>query len=171
MPVTPFHFGPGALFKCAAPGNFSWTVFAFANGLIDLEPVLLFFFTGDPAHPWLHTAPGAIAVAIVAATAGRWPCAGFLRWRNRRLGARNAQRPGSRALIGNTAAWSGALAGTISHILLDAVMHIDVRPFWPFFAGNPLQGLISIELLQWGCVLAGVFGVSLLALLNARSET
>jgi hypothetical protein len=66
MPITPFHFGPGALFKCAAPQNFSWTVFALANVLMDLEPISLFFLTGDPAHPWLHTAPGAIGVAIVA---------------------------------------------------------------------------------------------------------
>ena len=63
MPITPFHFGPGALFKCAAPGHLSWTVFALANMLIDLEPITLFFVTGDPTHPWLHTPPGAIDYA------------------------------------------------------------------------------------------------------------
>ena len=50
MPITPFHFGPGALIKAAVPDHFSWTVFALANVVIDLEPVSLFFLIGDPAH-------------------------------------------------------------------------------------------------------------------------
>lgn len=58
MPITPFHFGPGALIKAIAPRYFSWTIFALANVLIDLEPVVLFLLIGDPAHPWLHTLPG-----------------------------------------------------------------------------------------------------------------
>lgn len=41
MPITPFHFGPGALIKAMAPQHVSWTAFALANGLIDLEPILL----------------------------------------------------------------------------------------------------------------------------------
>ena len=68
MPITPFHFGPGALFKAAAPAHVSWAVFALANVLIDLEPIGLYYITGDPAHPWLHTLAGALAVAAVAAT-------------------------------------------------------------------------------------------------------
>jgi hypothetical protein len=71
MPITPFHFGPGALFASAAPSRISWTVFALANVLIDLEPIGLHFITGDPAHPWLHTVPGALVVAAVAALVGR----------------------------------------------------------------------------------------------------
>lgn len=64
------------------------------------------------------------------------------------------------------AASSGALVGTPSHLLLDAVMHVDVRPFWPFLAANPLQGWVSIEALHWGCVAAGVLSLS--ALLSQR---
>ncbi|MCX7139723.1 MAG: hypothetical protein NT123_01205 [Proteobacteria bacterium] len=169
MPITPFHFGPGALFKCATPENFSWAVFAFANVLIDLEPILLFILTGDPAHPWLHTAPGAIAVAIVAATAGRWPCEWLLGWWNRQLSQKQKQWLGTQVVIGNIAAWTGAFVGTASHILLDGVMHADVRPFWPFLQGNPMQGLVSIEQLQWACVLAGVLGLTLLAIMKRKS--
>ena len=40
MPITPFHLGAGALIKCAAPAYISWTVFALANILIDLEPIV-----------------------------------------------------------------------------------------------------------------------------------
>lgn len=169
MPITPFHFGPGALFKCAAPAHLSWTVFALANVLIDLEPITLFFLTGDPAHPWLHTPPGAIAVAIVAAAAGRRPCEWFLRWWNRRLSPAQARWLAVPAAIGSAQAWSGALLGTVSHILLDAIMHTDVRPFWPIVQGNPLQGLIGIEQLQWACVAAGVLGIAVLASLKRKS--
>ncbi len=90
MPITPFHFGPGALIKAAAPNHFSWMIFALANVVIDLEPVSLFFLIGDPVHPWLHTFPGALGVAVrslpclavkAANTfcnggAGNWPLAG-----------------------------------------------------------------------------------------------
>ena len=169
MPITPFHFGPGALFKCAAPGHLSWTVFALANMLIDLEPITLFFVTGDPTHPWLHTPPGAIAVAIVAATGGRWPCEWFLRWWNRQLNPVQARWLAAPTEISSAQAWSGALVGTFSHVLLDAVMHMDVRPFWPLVQGNPLQGLIAIEQLQWTCVVAGVLGIGVLAILKQKS--
>ena len=39
MPITPFHFGPGAAVKAVAPRHFSFTVFAFSQVMIDLEPI------------------------------------------------------------------------------------------------------------------------------------
>ena len=170
MPITPFHFGPGALLKCVAPRHVSWTVFGFANVLIDLEPVTLFLLIGDPAHPWLHTPPGAVAVAVVAATVGRRPCERFLAWWNRNLSPQQAQWLAVPTEIATGAAWAGALLGTISHILLDAIMHVDVRPFWPIAKANPLQGLIEIEHLQWGCVIAGVIGIGALAIKKRTSR-
>ena len=143
-------------------------MFALANILIDLEPILLFVFTGDPAHPWLHTLPGAIGVAVVAASAGRRPCEAFLRWWNRQLSPAQAKWLAAETRITRAAAWSGALLGTLSHILLDAIMHADVRPFWPLQEANTLQGLITIEQLQWTCVLAGVLGLALLTLARRR---
>lgn len=168
MPITPFHFGPGALFKAAAPSRLSWAVFALANVLIDLEPITLFFLTGDPAHPWLHTLPGALGVAVLAATLGRRPCEWALRLWNSRLSPAQARWLGVGTQVSRGAAWAGALAGTLSHIALDAVMHADVHPLWPFVHGNPWQGAVSIEALQWGCVAAGALGLALLWLRRAR---
>ena len=51
-----------------------------------------------------------------------------------------------------------------------AIMHVDVRPFWPLIAGNSLQGLISIDLLQWVCVGAGVLGIGILLGLSANRQ-
>lgn len=164
MPITPFHFGAGALIKCVAPAWVSWTIFALANVLIDLEPITLFLFTGDPAHPWLHTLPGAIGVAIVAASAGRRPGEALLRWWNRQLSPAQAKWLATQETIAPAAAWTGAFLGTLSHLLLDAIMHADVRPFWPIQEANTLQGLITIEQLQWACVAAGVAGLVVLAI-------
>ena len=49
-----------------------------------------------------------------------------------------------KASIGNTAAWSGALIGAWSHLLLDSFMHEDIKPFSPFTDANPLLGVISV---------------------------
>ena len=164
MPITPFHFGPGALFKCAAPRQISWTVFALANMIIDLEPIALFFFTGDPAHPWLHTLLGAVAVATLVAIAGPGPCERFLTWWNFRLDCSRIGWLKVGTDITPWAAWTGAFLGTGSHILLDAVMHVDVKPFWPLVATNPLQGLLGIDLLHWACVAGGIIGIGSLAI-------
>lgn len=164
MPITPFHFGPGALLASVAPGRISWTVFALSNVLIDLEPIGLFFLIGDPAHPWLHTIPGALAVAIVAALAGRRPCEAFLRGWNSRLSPVQARWLWMPPAISSGAAWAGALLGTTSHVGLDALMHGDVRILWPLQDANPLVGRIDLGLLHAGCVIAGVIGIAILAL-------
>jgi len=152
MPVTPFHFCAGALLKAAAPDKVSWTVFAFANCLIDLEPVTLFLLSGDPAHPWLHTLPGAVLVATIAATLGRPLCELWLRWWNRNLSEAQARWLGCGTTIGGKAAWAGALLGTGTHLALDMFMHADVRPAWPLLADNPFAGRIPVETLQWGAL-------------------
>ena len=41
MPITPFHFGPGAALKGVLGPQMSFTVFAFANVLIDVALVTL----------------------------------------------------------------------------------------------------------------------------------
>lgn len=167
MPITPFHFGPGALIKAIAPRYFSWTIFALANVLIDLEPVVLFLLIGDPAHPWLHTLPGAIGVAALAATLGRKPCEGVLVWWNQRLALGWQTRwltvePG----VARSTAWLSALIGTLSHLALDSIMHADVHALWPIASGNAIQGLMSLGMLHGFCVVAAV--VALLAHLVAR---
>ncbi len=42
MPMTPFHVGPGLVFKAVAPRHFSLAVFVGVNVVIDLEPITWF---------------------------------------------------------------------------------------------------------------------------------
>lgn len=168
MPITPFHFGPGAALKGLLGRYMSFTVFAFANVLIDVEPVALFFLTGDPAHPYLHTLPGATLIMVLGVWPGRRICEWAIRRWNAWLRPAQARWLAVEPRIGLGAAASGAALGAYSHILIDSIMHVDVRPLAPFVAVNHWQGLVSIEVLQAACVAAGLAGIVLMALVRFR---
>lgn len=59
-------------------------------------------------------------------------------------------------------AWLGALLGTSSHLLLDAVMHADMRPFAPVTDTNPLLMHEWVLPMHLACVLAAMAGFALL---------
>ena len=162
MPITPFHLGPGALFKAAAPRHFSFTVFAFSQGLIDLEPIGFFLFTGEPIHPYLHTVLGAALVFVVSAWAGRPVCEWVLRAWNARLSPAQARWLGSEPRITLTAAGAGAFVGAYSHVAIDSIMHGDLEPFAPLSDVSPLLHSIPLEALHLACVAAGIIGVAVL---------
>jgi membrane-bound metal-dependent hydrolase YbcI (DUF457 family) len=55
-------------------------------------------------------------------------------------------------------AWMSALVGTYSHIVLDSIMHRDLKPLYPFSQANALLGLMSIEALHGLCIGSGLIG-------------
>lgn len=169
MPITPFHLGPGALMKSIAPRHFSFTVFAFSQVLIDLEPIGFFLFTGDPVHPYLHTAVGAAFVFGASWLAGPSACEWALRWWNRQLSTAQARWLAVEPRIRSRAAAVGAFLGAYSHVAIDSIMHVDVKPFAPFSAASPWLQLVSIDLLHWLCVATGIVGVVKLVLLRAHA--
>ena len=166
MPVTPFHIGAGLLFKAYAPARVSWVVFALANILIDLEPILWYLFTGDPAHRQLHSYAGAALVAVLSVWPGRLLGVAWLRWWNRQLNPGQARWLGADTRITLAAAWAGALLGSGSHIVLDSFMHADMQPYWPWASGNGLLQKISIDGLHLICLAATAWGGLRLALLG-----
>ncbi len=156
MPVTPFHFGPGLLLKAAFPRAVSFTAFAAANVLIDVESVANRLLHRYPVHTALHTFPGATVVGVL--TGLLVGGVGHLR-RNRRPEWRL-----SPALLG------GVLGG-LSHVVLDGVMHPDIGPLLPLTASNPLFHLIGIGTLHAVCVLCGALGLPRLVFRRQRQET
>lgn len=151
MPITPFHLGPGALVKALAPRAVSFTAFAAANVVIDLESVFNLLTGRYPVHATLHTFVASLAVGIVvgAAVALVGRSAGS---RVRRFGAELEGRP---ALLG------GVLGG-LSQPLLDAVMHADIRPFLPWTEANPLLRIVGLDVLHVLCLGTGAVGVAML---------
>jgi membrane-bound metal-dependent hydrolase YbcI (DUF457 family) len=72
--------------------------------------------------------------------------------------------------VGASVVAVGAIAGTLSHVLLDSVMHPDVRPFAPFNDSNPLLGALPVHALHWSCVAFGFVGLVVLGVRSFRRE-
>jgi len=165
MPFTPFHFGPGAVIHAAAPRRVSFIAFVAANVLIDVEPAYYMLTGQDTLHRFFHTYVGASVVAVATVllfllarkAALSAPLPNLLRWKELNLAQVIA----------------GAAAGAYSHIVLDSVMHADIRPWAPFSQANALCLLVSIDALQDFCIGAGAVAVVILAgrqLLRTRRD-
>jgi len=156
MPITPFHFGPGAAIHALAPKHVSFLAFCAANVLIDVEPLYFMVTSQYPLHRFFHTYVGA-SLVVVATFAlfvlARWFAARFwlpnpFRWRE----------------LGLLPVVLGAAAGSYSHIVLDSLMHQDIAPFAPFSNANPLLQVVSLSTLHWSCLAAGLVALGILGI-------
>lgn len=156
MPFTPFHAGPGALLHALAPRRVSFLAFCAANVLIDIEP-LVYIVSGQwPLHRFWHTLSGAALVML--GTLLLFVVARRVRWLPDAFGWRALRWP---------AVALGAGLGSFSHLVLDGVMHADLRPLAPFSNHNPLLHALPLGMLHLGCVAAGVAGLLLRAVRRA----
>jgi membrane-bound metal-dependent hydrolase YbcI (DUF457 family) len=150
VPITPFHFGPGILFAGAAPRRVSLLSFVAANCITDVESIYNVLTGSFPYHRFLHTFLGAAVVTALTIAlflftrqlARRFPLPNWFAWQQLTL----------------LPVTVGALLGSFSHIVLDGVMHADMRPFWPWTDANPFLNFVSMGALHWGCVMAAVVG-------------
>lgn len=113
MPITPLHLAAALPIKQAAKDKFSLWAFIAVNVIIDLEPITVHLLElekhGLAMHGGIHTMIGALIVAGVVS---------LFRWR---------------------LSWLlGALYGGVSHVLMDATVHSEMKPFVPLIADNPL---------------------------------
>ena len=145
MPITPFHFGPGAALHAIAPRHVSFLAFCAANVLIDVESLYNLMHGRHPVHAFFHTYVGAtlVALALVAAF-----------WLLRRAGAKRLLPKLTMRQVA-----IGTALGAWTHVLLDSVMHADIQPLAPFVAGNALQGIISLRALHWACLGSALFAL------------
>ena len=152
MPFTPFHFGPGALLKALAPRYVSWTAFALSQVVIDVESGYHLLRGDWPVHRLMLTVLVATAIGLATGTAV---------W----IAGRRVPPLRSAALqaeVRPLAVCVGGLLGGASHCMLDAIMHADFHPFWPFAPSNPLLGTLDIAQLHLSCVITGGCGALLL---------
>ena len=147
MPFTPLHLGPGAAFKALLGRHFSFLVFGGAQVLMDLQPLAAMLGADVELHGQSHTLLGALLIGAVAFATGK-PVSDFVLSR-----AGVAHRPLTWA-----ASATGAWIGTFSHVALDSIMHADMAPGWPWFAGNPLLYSLSFGELHAACVVLGAVG-------------
>lgn len=150
MPITPFHFGPGALLHAVAPKQVSFLSFCAANVFIDFESLYNLVFQRHPVHAFFHTYIGATLVTATVVLLF--------------LGLRSFA---SRFWLPNPLLWRelsskqvaiGAALGAYSHVVLDSVMHRDIQPLSPFAFSNLLLGAISLSTLHLACLACGALG-------------
>lgn len=167
MPLTPFHMGPGLAVKSVAGDRFSLLMFGVAQVAIDIEPGIGLLRGSDVLHGWTHTYVGATLIAALVLALGRPACQAVLRRWNRELQAHGLGWLGSPDRIGWGSATAGAFAGTYSHVLVDSVMHADMRPLAPLSDANALMAALSYDALHVSCALAGLAGLCLWVALRA----
>lgn len=147
MPLTPFHFGPSLLAGYPLRRRMDLVTFLVASVILDVRAILVFFeVLPGPLHGPLHnTYLGALAVALVFA--------GGVLLVSRRVPS-IAQQVSSRPESVRPVVFA-SVAGTWSHVTLDAFMHPGMQPFYPL-SGNPLYGLIDPFFIYGLCALAFV---------------
>lgn len=163
MPFTPFHMGPGIAVKAVLRGSFSLMVFGWAQIIMDIQPLVV-MFTGDGRiHGFSHTYIGATLLAIFAALSGKYVAEIGLFMMGGNIKGK--------FVIPWSVAFVSAFIGTFSHVVLDSIMHTDIRPFYPLTESNALLGVVSISSLHIACLLAGAAGALVFFGVNKFQQT
>lgn len=144
MPITPYHCGPALVAKGLLRKRFCLVTFAISQVIIDLESFYFLVQGSYPVHRFLHTYIGA-TIASFLSIAIAIPFLKFLK-----------------KDTSKTALFVGAFFGGYSHIILDSIMHRDIRPFAPFLEHNGLLNIISIPMLHDICIYSGIIGLIIL---------
>ena len=129
-------------------GAFSLMVFGWSQILMDLQPLYVMLRGEGELHGFSHTCLGAALIAPVAMVSGKY--LGELGLRILHLESFNP--------ISWKVAGVSALIGTFSHVLIDTVMHADMRPLYPFSDTAPFHGSLSISTLHLLCLGLGIMG-------------
>ncbi len=159
MPFTTFHLIAGTSAKSVSPHYFSFSTFALTNVIIDSEVLYYLFMTGIPSHKFFHTFFGVTFIGIFVGMFCKPICEFGLRVWNKTLRMEKFSWFRTEITIQKFAAWSGALIGAYSQLILDSIMHRDMSPFFPFSDYNSLHKVISVGTLHDLCTGLFVLGI------------
>lgn len=145
MPFTPFHFGPSAALAIPLKKHIDLPIFVFANVIIDLEVLIIMLFKLNiPLHGHVHSFSIGSLVAIGFA------CMAYLIKPLLEQIMSIVQFPYETSFKKIVLS---SLLGFWFHVLLDAPLYSDIRPFFPF-DWNPFYGLISGKMMYFLCVVS-----------------
>jgi hypothetical protein len=158
MPFTPFHMGPGVVLKAVLGRSFSLTVFGFAQVAMDVQPLVHLLLGQGIRHGISHSYAGAALIGAAALLVGKPVCQGIVNlWKPDPADVMMTWLRGPQRISWQAAA-TGAFLGSFSHVLLDSMVHADVRPWAPFSERNGLLGTIDFGALHLLCIGVGVLG-------------
>lgn len=158
MPFTPLHMGPGLAIKALAGRHLSVLSFGIAQIAMDIEPLVGLMRGARVLHGPTHNYPAALAIAVVVAFIAPTICRPILRRWNEELAFYRLPWLVEAGSISPLPAITGAFAGTLSHVLLDSLMHADISPLAPWSDSNALLGVVSVSALYQFCLLTGLLG-------------
>lgn len=141
MPFTPLHLGIGTICKATSKHQFSFMIFGGTQVLMDIEPLLGLYFGWMHLHLYTHNLIGAVIMGFWAIALGK----PLSEWILKSLNYKYWSISWKITII-------SAFVGSFSHILLDALMHIDMYPFYPLSIKNGLLGLVSPAALHLFCI-------------------
>jgi len=168
MPFTPLHLGPALFFGMVLLRYIDLPTFLVANVIVDVEPLVILTLglhrtdsLGLPLHGLLHTFLGGTFVALLLALVMR-RMRGYLEPLMRLVGLEQVSSPRS--------VYAAALSGVYMHILLDSLLYVDIRPFYPSSYNPFLGGMAAAFGVWWFCTVTGLIGVALLVFRLARTR-
>lgn len=138
--------------------RFSVIAFGLAQVVIDIEPGIGMARGSDVLHGPSHTVFGALLIAAFVALISPWVTTRVIRRWNLEVRYFKLDWLTEAERVSRMAAISGALFGTLSHLVLDSLMHHDIHPLQPFSNANPLIGLVSHDGVYQLCVVMGLVG-------------
>ena len=160
MPFTPFHMGPALVIKALMQTSFSLMVFGWTQIVMDIQPLIVLITGQGHLHGFTHTFIGASILAFIAGITGKYLAQFALNFVNK-LKQNTTPKHGLKVIITWPVVMLSAFIGSFSHVLLDAIMHTDVEPFFPFTLNNEFLGLVSVLTLHKVCLYSGMVGTIL----------
>jgi hypothetical protein len=125
---------------------------------MDVEPMIGMIRGWDILHGPSHTILGALLIAALVAWLSPPLCNFILQRFNQEVAHYKAAWLQEPYPITRIAALTGAFFGTLSHLVLDSLMHHDIHPLAPFSSANPLLDLVSHDGVYRLCAVLGVIG-------------
>lgn len=152
--------GAALLVKPVLDRSFSVITFGIAQVAMDIEPGIRMVLGTDVLHGATHTILGALIIAIFVMLISPSVCNCLLaKWNKEAIYYKQPWLLYSGA-VSKAAVIMGAVFGTLSHVLLDSLIHHDIRPLSPFSQANPLMGLVTHDGVYQACMVAGVLGIA-----------
>lgn len=144
MPFTPFHFGANSCIAFLFKKYIDFPVFIIINVIVDLEPLAVMLFNlRYPVHGYCHTfLVGSLigALAAILFYFGKGLLKGLMKL---------LHLPYDTSL--RKILFSSVL-GVWFHVLLDAPLYSDIRPFYPSI-NNPLYGRVEFFIMYLTCTI------------------
>jgi len=142
MPFTPYHFGPHGCVGLILKRHLDLPVFVLANVAVDLEPLAVMVLgLSYPLHGYCHTFLFGTFVGIIWALIA-YPLRDVIKVIMNAFRLRYSTTLLKMIVSGILGVWL--------HVLFDAPLYRDIRPFFPWEA-NPLYGIVSISAVYWFC--------------------